>query len=107
MINVNMNQFGSGVPTGTIAHPQRSAHRTPALAALTARPRSRGERREVATVPSATIRRPSDGLAARTEDRFPSSNGETTPGQHDEFAVTCSNSVTTGSGEERWTRWSP
>ena len=107
MTNNNTKHLDSGSPIGDTAFLSRAQHRIPALVALTERPRSRSELCELAGVSSSTIRWTLDAVEDIGEDRVLSSNQETTPIQHDECAVTCLDSVTTGSGDGCWTRWSP
>jgi len=107
MLNDNMTQNNSELPIGDPTYISRSQLCIPTFIALTERPRGRSELCELAGVSSSTIRWALDAVEDIEEDRFRSSNQETTPIQHDEFAVTCVNSVTRGSGDDCWTRWSP
>ena len=82
----SIEHWNREAPIGDVAYLARSAHRIPALVALTERPRRRSELCELTGVSDSTIRRTLDEFEDIEEDRFLSSHPETTPIQHDEFA---------------------
>ena len=91
--------------TDDLEYLTNSQHRIPVLVALTEHPKDHSERWELTGVSSSTIRRILHKFEDKEEDCVLSSHQENTPIQHDEFAVTCLNSVTRGSGDVCWTRW--
>lgn len=65
MPNENVPHSNVESPIGDIAYLARSRHRVPTLVALTERPRSRSELRELTDVSSSTMRRTLDEFEAR------------------------------------------